>query len=82
MNLEGDITERRSCLVRQYFNEHSFVNFDLLPPIVLQLFQKVARIVQLQFEERMAGYLFCQFPGGTTIKKEQIVTVCNHLLCD
>ena len=82
MNLEGDITEMRSCLARQYFNEHSFVNFDLLPPIVLQLFQKVARIVQLQFEARMAGYLFYQFPGGTTIKKEQTVTGCNHLLCD
>jgi len=43
MNLKGDSSERRSCLARQYFHEHNFVNFDLLPSIVLQLFQKVAR---------------------------------------
>ncbi len=43
MNLKGDSSERRSCLARQYFHEHNFVNFDLLPPMVLQLFQKGAR---------------------------------------
>jgi len=82
MNLKGDSSERRSCLVRQYFHEHNFVNFDLLRVGILQLFQKVARRVQLQLCERIARCLFCQSLGGTTIKKEQTVTVCNHLLCD
>ena len=30
MNLKGDSSERRSCLAKQYFHEHNFVNFDLL----------------------------------------------------
>ena len=50
--------------------------------MVLQLLQKVARKVQLQLCEWIARCLFCQSLGDTTIKKEQTVTVCNHLLGD
>ena len=82
MNLKGDNSERRSCLAKQHFHEHNFVNFDLLPPMVLQLLQKVARKVQLQLCEWIAGVPVMISRGGTTIKKEQTVTVCNHLLCD
>ena len=82
MNLEGDSSERRSCLAKQHFHEHIFVNFDLLQVGVLQLFQKVARRVQLQLCEWIAGVPVLISRGCTTIKKEQTVTFCNHLLGD
>jgi len=40
MNLEGDGSVKRSCLAKQYFHEHNFVNFHLQQGWIFATFSK------------------------------------------